>query len=349
MVKLRYSILLIAAFSCIAQSTHPMFRQRYQQFKQNFGPAVTLGALGGVATFAQYSTTYAICKDKGLVGYASSDRQASEKRFEKLPAVSPDIETFIREELKDYAFPLQIKQSTGDWASCDTKNSNWIFVPSSSFLESILNESKKSAFVSQNLNETTATLHHEAGHIANQDNLKTKLSAFVSQILNETIATLHHEAGHIVNHDNLKRKFAAIAIPIFLTALTALVRKKLFSPDYFLESNLYKLVSGFAVGNISTLSFYSYLRFQEQRADNNIPNKIDLLEALKKQFESDILLNPDFYKKDELWTKRLYSVHPHHKTRIKRFEQRIKKLKEKENQTSFENPLDIKEASLLCC
>lgn len=324
-------MLLTLAFLCIPGNLRAMnaFKQGFQQFKQCFTwkKAAALG-FAGSCTLAQYGIAYSDYNHFVPLENLFTDH---EKEFEIFPNASPVVESFIRKQLmgsKIQQDSLKIKL-WNNWRSSHTKNTDWLFVPDKEVaaLEFILDE--------KNRNNNIST-------VARKNNGR-EVKMTLSDCKKQSAAIIHHEAGHIINHDVEKRKFVALALPIACAALSFGARKKFIPNNRYWIKNLSKILSGIIIGDLSPCAYYQYCKFQELRADDNVPDNIHLLEAKKQDRMNNLFLNEDEHKTREIWYKNLFLDHPHPKVRIKRLEQRIEALKQKGDPEAFRDPFEIKE------
>lgn len=309
-----FFIFMLLALLCVPEKTYAMnaFRHRFQQVKQNFSwkKAAAVGFAGG-CTLAQYSLAYDMYQELVHLKKIGFNDLLREQYYEKLPDVDPLIESFVREQTKKCSLTdqisLKVKQvDRHGWAACDTKNYNWIFVPSEDV------DAFKTILKCQN----------------NPDHLKA------------VIASIHHECSHITNRDHQKRKIAALGIPVAVSTLSFGIRKKLIPTNRYWLNNVSKIVNGIAVlGTVSAGGYYQYMQFQELKADDNIQDNFHLLKTRKKWMKDELSNHKDFYGKKSVWL----SDHPHPKVRIRRLKKRIKALKETGDSKAFEDPLATKE------
>lgn len=320
----------IMVLLCMAENTYAMggFKQRYQQFKQNFNwkTAAAVGFAGG-CSLAQYGLAYEGYRRLVPVEQCLIDIAMYDKEFEKLPDVDPLIESFVKRQAREGGITqqgaLRIKAHNHfSWATCRTKSYDWIFMP----IEEI-EVLKRSLNKGDSFNFT-------------MEKNERKISIQGSDYLKYTAATIHHESGHIIN--DYSKQFLGLAIPAGVAALSFGVRKKFIGANQYWLKNLIKPVSGIAIGPLSACGFYSYAKFRELKADDNIKDNIHLLRAKKQQGKNNFWLREDGYRK-ETWYERLVNTHPYPTVRIKRLKKRIKALKAKGDPKSFEDPLASKE------
>jgi peptidase M48-like protein len=145
---------------------------------------------------------------------------------------------------------------------------------------------------------------------------------------NELRAILSHEISHLTNNDSEKAMVIGATMPF----ITHLISKKIASlanlpiPNFALKNSL-KILSGIGKLGISYASNQVYWNFAEKKADENVINDIEILEAAARNMRKNASL-PD--TKNLSWQERfwrLIDVHEDSLKRAQRFEERIAELK----------------------
>jgi len=151
-----------------------------------------------------------------------------------------------------------------------------------------------------------------------QRKIKNALKEQNEQQLNVAKAILAHEHNHIKNNDYAYKMLAHSTIPIIsFTAIETAATMKPFQS--FILQQLIKVPSGLLALTISLTALNALSRHREQRADDQIPNNLDLLIGLKTDFEKQKKRET---KEDNLIQK-IFSSHPSWEHRIEKLNQRI--------------------------
>ncbi len=305
-------------------------------FKQNFTwkKAALVGIAGG-CTVGEYALG---ASDYFTLVRPQSNFHDLEEKLLKSDDVDPIVESFVRKHLIRNGIAdqssLKVKQVDwiNDWAATVTNNYKWILVKPdrANALAVILNIPDSRC----DSNAIEKTLGH--GYM-----VRMSLNDFKK----ETIAILHHEAGHIKNEDVKKGKYAVIGIPLSVATMSYALRKKVIAPQYFWTNNITKLLSGLCIGNLSAIGYYQFTKHRELKADDNVADNIHLLQAKKQEMKCYVLNDQQNDQQPSLY-QQLLEKHPRHKVRLKRLKKRIKVIKEKGDPKAFEDPLAIKESEI---
>lgn len=161
----------------------------------------------------------------------------------------------------------------------------------------------------------------------------------------EAIAIIHHEGGHIINNDPKNFHFAPYAMLGGNLALSFFARKKFITNDFY-RKNCAKILSGLIIAKLVPLEYYQYTQFRELKADDNTQNNIYIVKAAKRFHENGLKLHKEHYEKLNRFPAKFVQIHPHPEVRIERFDEKIKAIYEKNDPESFEDPLGFKEAEI---
>lgn len=309
------------------------FKSRFKNLSWKSAAAATLA---GGCSLAQYGIAYNIYNKLVPTNEALKGLPMYDQEFETLSDVDPIIESFVKQHLHNNGITEQLPLKVKYWndttfGAMKTDKYNWIFFPYDEI--EILKRSLRSQSTDNNNFSITLTVKDKSIELTALDYLK------------QSAAIIQHESGHIINNDAKKRKLSILSIPLIVSALSFVIRKKINLPTNYWLKNLSKIVSGVAIGPISAGAFYQYYQLRELKADDMIQNNIHLLEAKKQEMKNHLFLYEDDYKK-MAWHKQLLHTHPHPKTRIKRLKHRIQALKQKSDPKAFENPLDSKQQEI---
>jgi hypothetical protein len=172
------------------------------------------------------------------------------------------------------------------------------------------------------------------------DDLHKAIEENNESIKKEVIGILNHEPNHIKHKDIFTRSLAYLLSP-FISHISIKKINKFFVPqsikiNNFWVKQLIKIPSGIgklvvSIGGVAVLS-----RYQEQRADDDMENNIDILEGfksnLKKDFHIEISSIENRSPFSRAW-QRYTASHPSAESRIAKLDQRIEKLKQEQKTT----------------
>ncbi len=235
----------------------------------------------------------------------------------KTTEVSDNVKSFVRDTLHDDKIIIKnIDDPILETMIPVMATSKKILIGKSPFIPSL------ESIIEQDVPEEDKkilefTLHHEHNHIKSKDTLR-----FVTALC--TIPFGIHSAARLVG-----RK----VIPYITKAFTKISTKpKSISGTKWFFKELIKIPSGQAKYTTGILSFMAYHRHREQKADDNVPEDIDILKGGARYFRKHIKYEPNFHYNPFLKIlSRLFSFHPSPEHRLKKLESRIKNLKQQES------------------
>lgn len=292
------------------------------------------GALAGTLTAAHYGCAL-------YIPYHFTTSNVLFSDIEKLEDASPRVQAFVKKQLiacglKNHE-SLKIKQGN-QFAALTTNDNMWVFLENHDIIEQVLEHYPR--------NDVSIDFKFEHPNIPNPEHTATWHQT-PEQFLLQAASMLQHEATHLVNNDSKRTGIAITAIPLAIEALSFCIGNgfKKYCPrvNTYIIKNMLKIPTGLIKGYCSTSAFFAFSRYKEQQADNGINDNIHLLHAQKEERKTKLILNKwdGSYKEDPFYWN--LNTHPSDETRIKKFEQRIKTLEQKNDPASFINPLEIKE------
>jgi Peptidase family M48 len=170
--------------------------------------------------------------------------------------------------------------------------------------------------------------------------IKEALATNNQIILDKWRGTLEHENSHLQHNDCELGAITALIMPFVTHSSVKAIRniipiaKKTRS---FLAEQLIKIPTAIGKGTISVGSLTTFMRQQEQRADNDVSNDINKLNGIKTVLEEinqkrNSMLFPFITDPTQrealLWALNFFETHPLPEKRIKKINQRIAALQE---------------------
>lgn len=177
-----------------------------------------------------------------------------------------------------------------------------------------------------------------------EDELRT-----LDEKLNYTRAIIHHEATHMKRNSPEVGTAGRIATPIAIHAgiksLAQKIGNKQTNPS--LIRHLLKIPGGLGLLIASNMASLAWSNYEEQQADDGIPDDPDLLKAIAKEFQELGAKHKEMYrskynltpeKMDKVPARWFYKMemdptHPLPENRAQKFEQRLAQLEAEKNKT----------------
>lgn len=320
----KYLLLLLLLSS---STLFPMAR-KFGQFAQKAFAKTCTAAHWSIATLPTTAT-----------GFALYDLTKKDARKEE-SAASPLVKEFAREQMQI----IGVKNSHSVPVVSYSHSSLMAAMPFPARLiidTTIEQDCAKKLLRKQELNNQ----HYLVQKFGSLTKKRAQEIANLEHGLNGYKGVLQHEAAHIKNHDIEKKVVVNACIPFIVHAgykgLQRAVPKPSFTVPSFVQSCM-RIPTGFGKLLTSIVALSLYSKNFEQRADDSIQNKKEILQAcaafIKKEDTEVRQSIPDHWP---AWKKKLFynahfAVHPTNAKRIKKLEQRIAAL---EN-TSEKTPSD---------
>ncbi len=182
-------------------------------------------------------------------------------------------------------------------------------------------------------------------HQSAEDELRT-----LDEKLNYTRAIIHHEATHMKRNSaevgTAGRIAAPIAIHTGLKSIAEKIGRKPKNPSW--ARPILKIPGGLGLLIASNMASLAWSNYEEQQADNGIPDNPDLLKAIAKEFQELAAKHKEMHrskyhaltpeKMDKVLWRWVYKMemspqHPLPENRAKKFEQRLTQLEPKKTKT----------------
>ncbi len=239
----------------------------------------------------------------------------------KTTEASNDVKSFVRDTLDDEKVNVKIMNSPLIPAAAISKN---ILVAKSTFIPSLENAVEGHG-LEKDKKMWEFILHHEHNHQKAKDLHRICIAMC-------TIPFGTHYAARLIG-----RKIVPYATKAFTKTWNK--PKSTHGIRWFFKE-LSNIPAGLAKYSTSMLSFTAYKRHREQKADDNVPEDIDILKGGTRFFkifikhEPKLNYNPSFLKNILELVIRLCSSHPPTEHRLKKIEDRIKNIEKKEQHRS---------------
>ncbi|HSC24934.1 MAG TPA: M48 family metalloprotease [Candidatus Babeliales bacterium] len=170
--------------------------------------------------------------------------------------------------------------------------------------------------------------------------IKQALATNDQIILNKWRATLEHENSHRKHNDLWWRVAADITLPFLTHTSVKIIRNAIpiaKKTRSFISEQCIKIPTAFGKNLITTISKFTVQKHQEQRADNEISDDINMLVGKKtvlseneqkriKFFNPSNKLSPKQYEW-LIWSLNFFESHPLPNERIKKLDERIALLR----------------------